>query len=482
MRRGILRLLTGPSIAVLAMAWLATSGVQAGATPRQIPQNIDASQASGNEAEDAIAINPTNPSNIVAMSIPLSEDSGLFEAVSFDGGQTWTRQIIGNGDNLGEICCDEQLAWDEFGNLWMVYLLNTDNNVPIAVSTDGGLTFEKVTEVVPVKPKGSRSPKNSGSKGTANVAKGSAGADQPSIAVGAGSVWVSYAVYPSVTVQASGAEVTGLGQFGDFSEPENVPTAKGHGNFGDTAVGPDGQVMVIFQDQTNGQGGSRIYTAVDPDGLGKDGFGNPVFMVHSRVGGFDYLPVQPDRSVDAEANLAWDRSGGAHDGRVYAIWTQEVKNESDNMDIMLQYSDDDGVTWTPAVRLNDDAGTNSQVNPAIAVDQDTGYVGVSWYDARNDLGTGGPGDTDGIPNDDVQIWATYSTDGGATFVPNLQVSEGTSNSADTGSGFNFGDYTHAAFQSHDFFPAWSDNSNSTGENPDGTLHQLDLYSAKVTVP
>jgi hypothetical protein len=482
MRRGILRLLTGPSIAVLAMAWLATSGVQAGATPRQIPQNIDASQASGNEAEDAIAINPTNPSNIVAMSIPLSEDSGLFEAVSFDGGQTWTRQIIGNGDNLGEICCDEQLAWDEFGNLWMVYLLNTDNNVPIAVSTDGGLTFEKVTEVVPVKPKGSRSPKNSGSKGTANVAKGSAGADQPSIAVGAGSVWVSYAVYPSVTVQASGAEVTGLGQFGDFSEPENVPTAKGHGNFGDTAVGPDGQVMVIFQDQTNGQGGSRIYTAVDPDGLGKDGFGNPVFMVHSRVGGFDYLPVQPDRSVDAEANLAWDRSGGAHDGRVYAIWTQEVNNESDNMDIMLQNSDDDGVTWTPAVRLNDDAGTNSQVNPAIAVDQDTGYVGVSWYDARNDLGTGGPGDTDGIPNDDVQIWATYSTDGGATFVPNLQVSEGTSNSADTGSGFNFGDYTHAAFQSHDFFPAWSDNSNSTGENPDGTLHQLDLYSAKVTVP
>jgi len=482
MRRGILRLLTGPSIAVFTLAWLATSGVPAGASPRQIPQNIDASQASGNEAEDAIAINPTNPSNIVAMSIPLSEDSGLFEAITFDGGQTWTRQIIGNGDNLGEICCDQQLAWDEFGNLWMVYLLNTDNNVPIAVSTDGGLTFQKVTEVVPIKPKGSRSPKHSGSKGTANVAKGSAGADQPSIAVGAGSVWVSYAVYPSVTVQASGAEVTGLGQFGDFSEPENVPTAKGHGNFGDTAVGPDGQVMVIYQDQTNGQGGSRIYTAVDPDGLGKEGFGNPVFMVHSRVGGFDYLPVQPDRSVDAEANLAWDRSSGPNAGRVYAIWTQEVKNESDNMDVMLQSSDDDGATWTPAVRLNDDAGSNSQVNPAIAVDQDTGYIGVSWYDARNDLGTGGPGDTDGIPNDDVQIWATYSTDGGVTFVPNLQVSEGTSNSADTGSGFNFGDYTHAAFGSHDFYPAWSDNSNSTGENPDGTLHQLDLYTAKVTVP
>ena len=44
-----------------------------------------------------------------------------------------------------------------------------------------------------------------------------------------------------------------------------------------------------------------------------------------------------------------------------------------------------------------------------------------------------------------------------------------------------GDYTHAAFQSHAFYPAWSDNSNSTGDNPDGTLHQLDLYTAKVVI-
>ena len=35
-----------------------------------------------------------------------------------------------------------------------------------------------------------------------------------------------------------------------------MPTSKGHSNYGDTAVGPDGQVMVlIYQDQTNGQRG-----------------------------------------------------------------------------------------------------------------------------------------------------------------------------------------------------------------------------------
>jgi len=31
-------------------------------------------------------------------------------------------------------------------------------------------------------------------------------------------------------------------------------------------------------------------------------------------------------------------------------------------------------------------------------------------------------------------------------------------------------------------PAWSDNSNSTGNNPDGQLHALDIYSASVTDP
>jgi len=275
--------------------------------------------------------------------------------------------------------------------------------------------------------------------------------------------------------------VTGLGQFGSFSTPENVPSP-GNGDYGDTAVGPAGQVMVTYQNATNGQGGADIYTAVDPDGLGPAGFGKPTVVAHSHVGGFDFIPAQPNRSVDAEANLAWDRSGSAHTGRVYLVWTQETPNESDNTDIMLQYSDNNGTTWSPAIKLNDDLTTNSQYNPAIALDQSSGDVAVSWYDTRNDLGIGGSGDTDAIPNDDFQIWATDSTNGGTTFAPNFQVSAGTSNAVDADSFFDTGDYTHAAFVSGAFWPAWSDNSNSTGDNPDGTLHQFDLYAAKVSIP
>jgi hypothetical protein len=364
----------------------------------------------------------------------------------------------------------------------MTYLFTESGNVPIALSTDGGLTWEIVANVAPIKPKGVKPPDHSGSKGNGAHLRGLASGDQPSISAAAGSVWVSYTVYPSTVVQAFGAPVTGLGQFGEFTTPQNVPTAFGKGNYGDTAVGPDGQLMVTYQDQTIGQGGARIYTSLDPDGLGPAGFETPRFFARTRVGGFDYLPVQPNRSVDAEASLAYDRSGGPNHGRLFAIWTEEVKNESDDMDILFQYSDDDGVTWTAPIRLNDDAGRNSQVNPSISVDQTTGFVAVAWLDARNDLGEGGPGDTNEIPNDDVQLWATDSTDGGATFVPNFQVSAGTSNSSGAESSFDFGDYRHSAFQSGSFYPAWSDNSNSTGDNPDGELHQLDLYTAKVTVP
>jgi hypothetical protein len=450
--------------------------------PSGIP-NVDITAMTGNEAEDAIAVNPTNPQNVVAMSTLPDVPAGLAVGVSFDGGQTWTRQVIGTGGDLGEICCDQQLAWDAFGNLWMVYLLNTNGNVPIAVSTDGGLTFSKVVEITPTKVKGVKAAKHGAVKRLREEEhrRGEASADQPSIAVGPNSVWVSWTSYPQQVVQASGAAVTGLGQFGAFGPPETVPTSAGRGNYGDTAVGPDGQVTVIYQDATNGQGGSHIYTATDPDGLGSAGFANPVFFARSRVGGFDYIAGQPNRSVDAEANLAWDRSGGPHDGRVYAIWTQEVKNESDDMDVMFRYSDDDGATWSKSVRLNDDDTKNSQFNPAVAVDQSTGAVAVSWYDARNDLGQGGAGDTDGVRNTDVQIWATDSTDGGVTFVPNFQVSEGASNAIAAGSYFDYGDYTHAAFQSGLFYPAWSDNSNSTGDNPDGTLHQFDLYSAAIPI-
>jgi len=280
---------------------------------------------------------------------------------------------------------------------------------------------------------------------------------------------------------ATGAPVTGFGQVGSFFAGEVVPGTN-NCTYGDVAIGPAGQVMQVCSLTESGQGGGKLFVNVDADGLGPAGFGDRIFVTATHVGGFDFIPAQPDRSVDAEPGLAWDRTGGAHNGRVYLVYTLEQKNESDNMDIYVRYSDDNGATWSEGKRVNDDATVNSQFLPKIALDQTTGNITVVWYDARNDLGTGGPGDTNGLPNDDAQFWGAFSTDGGASFSPNIQISAGTSNSHDSGNSIDYGDYTGLSFYGGIAHPAWADNSNSAGTNPDGALHQLDIYTAAVAAP
>ena len=434
------------------------------------PTNVDVSQRPGNESEETVAVNPTNPKNIVIVTNVDHPAAGLFEGVSFDGGATWTTKLIGDNDNLGDACCDPSLSFDRYGNLFMTYLYNVELEVPIALSTDGGLHFNLIANIA-------KPPKQSSS------ASGERGlfrfVDQPTITAGVGEVWMVF--NGGGPIVATGAKVSGLGKVGRFITPEVVPGTN-NCTYGDVSIGPRGQVMQVCSLTESGQGGGKLFVNVDPDGLGPAGFGSRVFVAETHVGGFDFIPAQPDRSVDAEPGLAWDRTGGPHNGRVYLVYTLEQPNESNNMDIYVRFSDNDGATWSSPVRVNDDHTKNSQFLPKISLDPTSGSLAVVWYDSREDLGTGGSGDTDGVPNDDAQFWGAFSTDGGQTFTANTQISAGTSNSHDSGNAIDYGDYTGLSFYGGIAHPAWADNSNSTGNNPDGTLHGLDIYTAAVVAP
>jgi len=465
-----------PVVASMVLGISQLSGVVAAPRPPApsltVGPNIDVSRFADNEAETTVAVNPVNPNNVVVVSNFQTADA-LMESVSFDGGTTWSARMIADGtDALGVACCDPNAAFDQYGNYFLVYLDQRAKKVQVAYSTNGGATMQFLATV----------DHSDQSNPQANGKKWGAGTDQPSLATGPGGTWFVYKMFSSggQLLQVRGLPVSGLGQFGALSPAQSVPGSK-YGSFGDIAVGPSGQVLTSYQDNIPTQGPSTIFSNLDPDGFGPAPFGAARVATSTNVGGFDFIPPQASRSVDAEVGLAYDRSGGAHRGRVYLLYTDEQPNESDNTDIQVRHSDDNGATWSAAVRVNDDAGANSQFNPHIALDQATGIIAVGFHDARNDLGTGGAGDTNGIPNDDAQYFVAVSRDAGASFSANIQVSAGTSNGEASHNGVEYGDYTGLGFAGGVIHPAWADNSNSAGGNPDGALDRFDVYSASVTV-
>jgi len=213
-------------------------------------QPVNVSKKTGNQLEAAIAADPTNPSRVfVATNDETLNFKGLATARSSDGGATWTSGTVATGPTPGDgftfACCDPSVSWDSFGNLFFAYLGfpgGTTQTVELLRSSDGGQTFSLVTQIA-----------------------SATGLDQPTVTTGAGEVWVTW---KQGTIRARGASVTGLGTVGAFTAAATL----GAGNFGDVAIGPAGQVVVTYQDNTGGQGLSNIFTQVDADGVGMGGF------------------------------------------------------------------------------------------------------------------------------------------------------------------------------------------------------------------
>ena len=415
--------------------------------------NINIAPMLGNEAEGAITVDPADPSRLFAIANVDTADQQL-AATSIDNGATWTERPISNGaDGLPQACCDASAAFDQFGNLFLTYLSVTKNVAVVLLSTDGGQDFTTLAQY-PGK-----------------------FVDEPTIATGPGGVWLTFNRNQSIVV--TGAADTGLGAVGAFFTPQTIRGST-YGNFGDIAVGLAGQVIVTYQVQQSSKL-SKIYVNTDPTGLVKPRFGKAILATTTRVPAFDYIPAMPDWGVDAEAGLAFDRSGGPFNGRIYLVYTDEFPAASGNTQIMLRYSDNGGGAWSQPIRINDDTTLNSKFLPRIALDPTTGNVAVSWYDCRNDQGDHGPGDTDGIPNDDAEYYATLVTPqaSGVVVSPNQQISAGVSNAKDASSSVDFGDYTGLSFFDGVMHPLWFDNSNSAGDNPNGTLAALNAYTANV---
>lgn len=425
--------------------------------------DVNTSQKIGADSECAIAKNPANPQQLFAACN--TSGPGLFAARSIDGGDTWTfpdpaDRTIADGDagQGAAACCDPTLAWDSFGNLYITYLAALvgpgSPSVETLLSTDAGLTFT-------------------------NLASFAGSQDQPTIvaanttAPGAPvAVWIVW--NQSGQMRARGAAVTGLGVIGAFGALQTIPGTN-NCSFGDVAIAPDGAVAQVCQSPTGGQGPGNLRVNTDADGLGPGNFGAVVTATATNVGGFDFIPPQNARSVDAEAGLAYDRNPASpRFGRLYLVYTDETVNENNDTNIMLRWSDNDGATWSAAIQVNDDPAVpiRSQFLPRIATNPATGNIGVCWHDARNSA-----------TNTAMEVFCTVSTPTAAVpaFIANAVVSDAASTS--NGFGVEFGDYAGMAYiegggppgAARFEHPIWGDTSNSTGDNPNGTA-SFDAYT------
>lgn len=105
-------------------------------------------------------------------------------------------------------------------------------------------------------------------------------------------------------------------------------------------------------------------------------------------------------------SLAVDRSDGPYAGSVYVAYFDHAAGSGDAMLVASR----DGANWSAPIRVHDDEGSlNDQFMPAVSVGPD-GTVDVSWQDRRDDP-----------QNRLFHTYYAFSTDGGATFSPNLRV-------------------------------------------------------------
>ncbi len=438
---------------VLALVLIAGS---AAAQPINSNPDVNTSKMANYQNECAIAKDPTNHQRLFASCN--NSTSGLFAARSTTLGSTWVypnpSQTIADGTaGFGpNACCDPTLAWDNFGNLFITYLgenatTGVVSTVETILSTDGGQTFT-----------------NLASFGPASV-------DQPTVAVGAGSVWIVWNQGGSMV--ARGAAVTGLGTVGAFGALQSIPGTSSC-SFGDLAISPAGAVVQVCESPTGGSGPANLLVNIDADGLGPGPFGAAITATSTQVGGFHAVPPQNSRTIDAEAGLAFDIAPGSpHNGRLYLVYTDE--NAFPDTKIMLRFSDTNGATWSAPQQVDNDPSARTQFLPRVASNALSGNVAICWHDARNSA-----------TNTTMQEFCTMFTRLTPTpvFFANAQVGDGVSNSNGSNppvtglADIQFGDYSGLAYFQGRFHPIWADDSNSTGDNPDGTT-RYDAYTDRA---
>lgn len=415
---------------------------------------VNITQEPGNQSEVQLAINPANNMNMIMGPNDLNSlfGPGIDNVwTTMDGGTTWSQVAIPNP--IGAMAAgDPSVTFDRTGRAVYTHLITDATGglgVASAVSNDGGLTWTAGL-ITPV----STALFNDHQYVVAGPDVNNLATDRFYTAwqqAGAGNIVVA-------SSSTDGINWTPFVQVSDTLGTLDSPLA----------VGANGELYVAFQDISQA---NQARILVDRSLDGGLTFGTDVLIATTNVNGFNdngglyNIPAQATRGLRWTLSMDIDRASN----RLYVAYHDRPDNRGhDDLDIFVQASDDGGLTWNALgqnpVRVNDDNTTNSQFFPWLSVDQSSGNVGVGWYDTRND------------PNNVLtEYHVAISANRGESFQSNIQLAQGQTNANVADPGNQYGDYSGTAFAGGVLYGVWSDNSNSTADNPDGAGAALDVY-------
>jgi len=344
-------------------------------------------------SEPAIAVNPTNPTQVVGV-------AGRWAAYSNDGGQTFTPvQPAGESGRGGG---DASLAFDDKNNLFLSFLSITRNGLPgywghgpgangiyVRHSADGGKTWDQ--EPVAVLEWKGNEPDiklEDMPRIWADVQPRSPHRGNLYIA------WIEWQIDKSIVLFSRS---TDAGK--NWSKPQRISTKAGLPRDDNGAVvgiigtvAPDGTQYVVWNE------GLNVTLAVSRDG-GKSfeasrpifDVGPPYFGGASGIPGVSRAMGFPQVGIDGKT------------GTLFVTWS-DFRNG--DVDVFFSRSADRGATWSSPMRVNDDAVHSGadQFLQWMAVDPTDGSVNVQFYDRRDDPG-----------NRKTRVTLARSIDGGRTF-------------------------------------------------------------------
>jgi hypothetical protein len=351
--------------------------------------------------EPMIVVNPTNPNNIAAAWIDHGA-AGIAVAVTFDGGKTWQNapipgltQCTGGTDFSAE---DPWLSFAPDGSLYSICVANTSNKstdqLLVSKSTDRGLTWSSPIQV--------NSPGNSGN-GYGPVLD-----DKPSITADPNNPNFVYATWAefnnSSAFKGNSAETmfacsTDGGQ--TWQTEQAIHTAPGTDfNWGNQIVVlPNGTLIDAFCEGQFTKQDPGVLTLLRSTDHGQT-WSAPIAAVvqqplmDASVQPPNALVTDPNTGQLVEAHPMFDSIAvDPHTGNLYAVWIDGRFSNFQYNSIALSMSTDGGLTWSQPIQVNQTPNTvppldRTAWNPTVAVAAD-GTIAVTYYDFRNNTGTGG---------------------------------------------------------------------------------------------